>query len=69
MDSLVFKEECFDLYAALNAKPVGFLKGVSNVICGAGVRAHTGGRALDLLQFVQDFRGCAIEGAVALIKR
>lgn len=64
-NSSLCREETTDLPSLVLAKPTGVLEAVSNVIEPEGEKAL--GREV-FLDALQDFGGCAIEGAVALIK-
>lgn len=49
-------------------EPVEVLKDRGDVVAGAGVSEETGGRVLDVLEFIEEFGGCAIKDAIAIVK-
>lgn len=54
--------------ALWNREPVEVLKDKGDVVAGAGVSEEAGGRVLDILEFIEEFGGCAIKDAIAVVK-
>ena len=62
------EEEDFKFNPLCNREPVEVPEDRSDVVTGAGVSEEASSRVLDVLEFIEEFGGCSIQDAVAVIK-
>ena len=67
MQCFVGGEQHFVVNSVFYGQPVEVVEDWSDVVSGAGVGEETSSRVLDMLEFVKDFGGGAMEDAVAVI--
>lgn len=61
-------EQQFKFYPLFDWEPVEVLEDRGDVISGAGMSEQTGSRVLDVLKFVENFGGYAVEDAIAVVE-
>lgn len=67
VESFKCDEQQFEFYALFYWEPVEVLEDRSDVISFARVSEQSGSRVLYVLQFVENFGGCAVEDAIAVV--